>query len=188
MVGEGIIPRSICAMVMPLEEHTVRKTLSIITITILLSVSATWTAARQARTPPAQVPSIDETLKNMRADLQAQRSDMIAKNVTLTSAQAAKFWPIFEKYQGEQNAIMDEQLKSLQQYVDNIDKMDDAGALALIKAHLDRDARMVALRLKWLPSFQEVLPTKLAVRVMQIDRRLSLAHQAQFASLIPLVH
>ena len=66
------------------------------------------------------------------------------------------------------------------------DRLDDAGALGLINAHFDRDARMVALRRKWLPQFQDALGTKLAVRVMQIDRRLSLAHQIRFAAKLSL--
>jgi hypothetical protein len=47
---------------------------------------------------------------------------------------------------------------------------------------------MVALRQRRLPEFQKVLPTKLAARAMQIDRRLSLAHQMEFSSQIPLIH
>jgi hypothetical protein len=35
---------------------------------------------------------------------------------------------------------------------------------------------------------QKVLPTRLAVRVMQLDRRLSLVHQIQMASEIPVVN
>ena len=132
--------------------------------------------------------SIDDTLRAIRSDLQGERSDIIAKNVTLTADQAAKFWPAFQQYQEEQNAIMDAQLKGIQQYVDNYERLDDAGALALINAHLDRDRSMNALRLKWLGEFQKTLPTKIAVRVIQIDRRLSLAHQIQFSALIPLVH
>jgi Spy/CpxP family protein refolding chaperone len=46
----------------------------------------------------------------MRADMQETRADIMAKNLTLTAAQAAKFWPLFETYQQEQNVIMDEQL------------------------------------------------------------------------------
>ena len=57
--------------------------------------------------------------------------------------------------------------------------LDDAAALALMKAHLDRDARMNALRQKWLGEFQKVLPGKLAARAMQIDRRLSLVGSAR---------
>jgi hypothetical protein len=47
---------------------------------------------------------------------------------------------------------------------------------------------MNALRQKWFGEFQKVLGTKLAVRAMQIDRRLSLVHQIQFAARIPLAH
>jgi hypothetical protein len=53
---------------------------------------------------------------------------------------------------------------------------------------LQRDAKMNALRQKWLGEFQKVLPTKLAVRAMQIDGRLSLAAQMEIASRIPLAH
>ena len=83
---------------------------------------------------------------------------------------------------------MDDQLKGIQQYIESFDNLNDASALGLINAHFDRDARMTTLRKKWLGEFQKVLGTKLAVRVMQIDRRLSLAHQLQFASKIPLAH
>jgi hypothetical protein len=113
---------------------------------------------------------------------------MIAKNVTLSSEQAAKFWPVFEQYQKEQSAIMEAQMKGIQEYVDRSLQLDDAGAIGLMNAHLERDARMAMLRQRWLGEFQKVLPTKLAVLVMQIDRRISLVHQLEFASRIPLVH
>ena len=159
------------------------------TILILLIISiAAVPAIAQTASKPAFTPSVDEGLKALRDDLQHSRADLMAKNMTLTAEQAAKFWPVFEKYQQEQNVIIDDQLKTIQQFVDSYDKLDDNGALALANAHLDRDAKMVALRRKWLPEFQKVLPTKLAVRAMQIDRRLSLAQQFEIAAHIPLVH
>jgi hypothetical protein len=82
---------------------------------------------------------------------------------------------------------MDEQMKGIQTYVEGFEKLDDAAALGLIKAHLDRDRKMAALREKWLGEFQKVLPTKVAVRVIQIDRRISNAHQVEFSARIPLV-
>ena len=83
---------------------------------------------------------------------------------------------------------MDDQLTSVQWFIENFEKADDAAALKLINAHFDRDTKMTALRQRWLGEFQTVLGTKLAVRVMQIDRRLSLAHQAYVTSKIPLIH
>ena len=157
--------------------------------TCLIGLSTVaWAVARQSHPVPVSAAIIDEMLQSVRADLQSSRSDIIAKNVALTSAQAAKFWPLFESYQNEQNVIMDDQLKGIQRYIDGFDSLDDSGAVGLINAHFDRDARMNALRKKWLGEFNNVLGAKLAVRVMQIDRRLSLAHQLEFATRIPLSH
>jgi hypothetical protein len=141
-----------------------------------------------ATSPATTVTTMDDVLKAIRSDLQGDRTDILAKNMTMNSEVAAKFWPMYEKYQSEQNVIMDDQLRGLQRYIESADTLDDAGALALINAHFDRDARMNTLRQKWFGEFQKVLGTKSAVRAMQIDRRLSLAHQVQFASRIPLAH
>jgi Spy/CpxP family protein refolding chaperone len=143
---------------------------------------------QQASTTTASAPTVDSVVKSVRADLQSSRADIMAKNLTLNAEQATKFWPVFNAYQKEQNAIIDDQLKGIRKYVDSYETLDDAAALSLMKAHLQRDAKMNSLRQKWLGEFQKVLPTKLAVRAMQIDGRLSLAAQMEIASQIPLVH
>ena len=132
--------------------------------------------------------SIDIVLKAVREDLQSSRSGIMAKNLTLTADQAAKFWPMFQQYQVAQNVIMDEQLKIIQRYVESYASLDDATATSLMNAHFDRDTRMNTLRQEWLKEFQTVLPTRLAVRAMQIDRRLGLMAQVELAARIPLVH
>jgi Spy/CpxP family protein refolding chaperone len=145
-------------------------------------------AAQQAQPVSTTPASMDEVLAAVRADMQATRADVMAKNLSMTAAEAAKFWPVYEAYQKEQNAIMDDHLKGVQRYIESFNTLDDAGALALIKAHLDRDERMNSLRQKALGDFQKVVGTKLAVRAIQIDRRLSLAYQLQIVSKIPLAH
>ena len=152
---------------------------------VVLCTVAISAAARQAR-PAAKPLSIDEVLTAYRADLQANRADVIRKNVPLTREQADRFWPMFERYEKEQSAIMDAQLRGIQNYILNSETMDDGAALSLAQAHLDRDANMAALRRQWLQEFLTVLPTKLAVRVIQIDRRISLAQQTEFTAQIPL--
>src|SRR5204863_4978992 len=122
---------------------------------------------------------------SIRADMQADRADLMAKNLSLSAEQAAKFWPVYAGYQKEQNVIMDEQLKGLQRYMETSETMDDAGALAFMNTHLSRDAKMTSLRQKALGDFQSVLGTKLAVRAIQIDRRLSLIYQLGMTQQIP---
>ena len=152
------------------------------------AVAQAQAPAKQASTTADSGRKVEDVIQAMRLDLQSSRADIMAKNMTLTADQAAKFWPVFQQYQQEQNVIMDDQLKGIQKYVDSYETLDDAAALALIQAHFDRDSRMNATRQKWLGEFQKVLPTRVAVRVMQIDRRLSLVHQIEYAAEIPLVH
>jgi Spy/CpxP family protein refolding chaperone len=159
-------------------------------IGILMVVSfAALTAFGQTADPkPPSAQTLEEAMKQLRSDSQAAKADVMAKNMTLSAEQAAKFWPLFETYQKEQNGIIDEQLKGIRTFVEKYDTLDDATAMTLMNAHIDRDAKMNALRKKWLGEFQKVLPSKLAVRAMQIDRRLSLAMQSEIASRIPLAH
>lgn len=149
-----------------------------------------WAASQQARPgapPQPPAPTAEDAVKAVRSDLATTRGAIIAKNVTFTPEQAARFWPLFESYQKEQSQILDEQMRGMQHYVDSYQSLDDTAALTLIHAHLDRDARINALRQTWLAEFLKVLPARLAVRVIQIDRRMSLAQQVEFTSKIPLV-
>jgi Spy/CpxP family protein refolding chaperone len=162
-----------------------------IAVAVCLLTVAGIASAQQARPATASTTTtttMDDVLKAIRADMQGDRADIMAKNMTLTSEQAAKFWPLFAVYQKEQDVIIDQQLRAVQTFMERFEELDDAGALALMKGHFDRDTQMNMLRQKWLTQFQQVLGTKLAVRAMQIDRRLSLVQQIGIAGRIPLVH
>ena len=144
-------------------------------------------ATQQTQPVSAKPQSIDDMLAAVRSDLLASRADIIAKNLTMTAEQSAKFWPVYDAYQKEHGALIEEQLKGVQRYIEAFDTLDDAGALALIKAHLGRDERMHAMRQKALLDLQRAVGTRLAARAIQIDRRLSLAHQLEIVSKIPLI-
>ena len=155
---------------------------------VAISAPAFSQNAAGAPAKPAAAPADPaKAMEDFRGDLQAKRADIMAKNISLSADQAAKFWPLYEQYQAEQNGIIDAQLKGTQEYADHYDTLDDAHALAYIEMLMKRDEAMAALRRKWLPEFQKVVPTTTAVRVIQIDRRLSTIGQAILSSQVPLV-
>lgn len=151
-----------------------------------LALVAILSGTALAQAPPP-APEVSKALDELRANLQAVRSDVLAKNITLTAAEAAKFWPMYEKYQAEQSVIMEAQFKGIKEYAANFEKMDDAKALAYIDSLLKRDEAITALRRKWLPEFSKVVRPATAVRVIQIDRRLGQSFQVDIASQVPLI-
>ena len=131
--------------------------------------------------------SREEVLASIEQDMRTARAEAVAKNLQLDKEQAARFWPVYERYVAELAPIFEEQMQGVKKYVESYDKLDDATALGLVNALIDRDAKMAALRTRWLVEFQKVLPGRLAAKFMQIDRRLSLATQTELAARIPLI-
>jgi hypothetical protein len=136
---------------------------------------------------PDQAATPDQMVAAFRADLMAKRSDIMAKSLTLTSEQAAKFWPLFEQFQKEEGVVVDGQLKATKQYGERLPELSDKDAVAYVEALLARDTKMNQLHAKWLAKFQSVVPAKTAARAIQIDRRLGQVTQVGLSSQIPLI-
>jgi len=145
-----------------------------------------WSVDAPAETS-ATVPTPEQATEQFRVDMQAIAADVMAKGLTLTAEQAAKFWPMFEAFQKEQKAIIDEQLKSLIKYGNTYRTMTDTDALAYANSLLQRDQKIHDLRLKYLAKFQSVVPPRIAARAIQLDRRLGLVAQVKISSQVPLI-
>jgi Spy/CpxP family protein refolding chaperone len=156
-------------------------------MTLMLS-GAAWSAETTpiSMTPPP-APTDQQIVDQFRTELKAQRADVMAKGLTLTSEQAAKFWPLYEAYQKEQDQTVEGQLKATQKYGASFQSLNDADALAYVTALLERDQKVHDLRIKWLAKFQTVVPPKVAARAIQLERRMGLVTQIKLSSQIPLV-
>jgi hypothetical protein len=161
-------------------------TKSIFMLLGLLFVAPAWSADTPAGSNATQ-PTTEQVMEQFRNDMQAVAADVMAKGLTLSAEQAAKFWPMFELFQNEQKAIIDEQIKSLMKYQQTYKAMTDADALAYANSLLQRDQRVHALYLKYLAKFQEVVPPRVAARAIQLERRLGLVAQVKVSSLVPLI-
>lgn len=161
----------------------------VLALVVATPAAAFAQVAPATETAAATAPMVtsEQVLKDYRNNMQATRANVIAKALTLTADEAAKFWPLFEKYQQEQNVIIDSQARAIQRFAEQYKTLTDADALDHIQAQLERDEKMSALRRKWLGEFQKILSPRNAARVIQVDRRLSNLAQVQLSSEIPLV-
>lgn len=164
------------------------KTKSFVTLLglLLLCMTPGWSPAEQA-SETAATSTTEQVMEQFRNDLQAAAADVMAKGLTLTAEQAAKFWPMFEAFQKEQKSIIDEQLQALAKYQETYKTMSDADALFYANSLLQRDQKIHDLRVKYLTKFQEVVPARIAARAIQLDRRLGLVGQVKISSQVPLI-
>lgn len=129
----------------------------------------------------------DRDVNLLRKNLRSQRKQLIAANLQLSDAEAAKFWPVYDQYVTELMAINDKKFAVIQDYADNWGKLTDQQSLMLIRQWTDFDMQISQLRQKYVPIVAKALGGKKTATFMQLDRRIAMMVELQVASQMPLV-
>jgi hypothetical protein len=129
----------------------------------------------------------DKDIQLLRQDVRSQKKQIVAANMQLTTAEAEKFWPVYDQYTADMTKLGDTRVTLIKQYAQNYDSLTDAQANDLLEKWGALDESVVQLRLKYIPIFEKVVSGKKTALFFQIDRRLTLIVDLQVASAIPLV-
>jgi len=144
-----------------------------------------------AQTAPASAQpqaASDQDIQALRQDLRNQRKEITAQNMTLTADEATKFWPIFDQYRKEAIKPNDDRWALIKNYAANYNTMTDAQAQDYITKSNTIDEQLLALRMKYVPTFEKVISPKKTALWVQIDRRIDLLINLQLSSVIPMVN
>ena len=143
---------------------------------------------------PAAEPAAAAAAEPTEADLQvllntvrANRRALVSLNLNLTADEAAKFWPLFERYQAEMNAIGDRVLALVEDYAANFATLANDKALQLMTDYLAAEAERVKVRQTWLPQFAAVLPGRTVARFYQLENKLDALVRYDLAATIPVI-
>ena len=129
----------------------------------------------------------NKDIELLRANLRANRKNLMAQNMNLTADEATKFWPIFDQYRKEAIKPNDERWALIKEYAANYNTMTDAQAQDYIQRATDVDRQLLALRLRYVPIFEKVISAKKVALWYQIDRHIDLMINLQLSSVIPMV-
>ena len=129
----------------------------------------------------------DQDIALLRQDIRSKKKQLIAANLTLTDAEATRFWPMYDQYAADLSKIDDSKYAAIKEYAQNWGSVTDERATSLAKQVLDVDVSVAQLRQKYLSTFQTVLPGKKLATFFQLDRRLNTLIDVELASQIPLV-
>jgi len=153
---------------------------------VCLQAPAARGQAAQSQPTPNQA-QLDKDVSLLRQDLRSQKKQLIAANLNLTADEATKFWPVYDQYSAELQKLGDQKYALIKEYAQGFGSLTDDQALSLAKRSLALDEQTAALRAKYLPLVNKVIPGKKAATFFQLDRRIALLMDLQLASEIPLV-
>jgi Spy/CpxP family protein refolding chaperone len=143
--------------------------------------------AQKSETPASGSTVSEQDIELLRSDIRSTKKQIIAANMNLTDAEVQKFWPVYDAYTQETTKLGDSRLALIKEYANHYEDMTDAQAESLVNKMAALDEQTATLRQQWIPKFAKVLSGKQNALFFQLDRRINLLLDLQFAANIPLV-
>ena len=157
-----------------------------------LLVAAAMPAASQTTAAPTTGLTAEEQaeMEQLRAQLAAGKREIVRQNLELTDAEAAKFWPRYEKYQAELQGFNRRIGDGVDRYASayNSGSVNDAQAKTLGTEMLKLEADELKAKQKMFADVSKILPAKKATRYMQIENKVRALIRYEMAADIPLVN
>lgn len=150
---------------------------------LLMAVLALGLSATPGRAGEADKANLDILLDTIRAN----RKALVAANLPLTDEEAGKFWPVYDRYQGEMNGVQDRVVKIIQDYSASFKNLPDDKAMKLADDWLSAEGDRVKIRRTYLDEFAKVLPGRKVVRFYQIENKMDAVLRYDLAREIPVV-
>ena len=164
-----------------------KKLIPIVTLALASMACGEYVKAQPMAPPSDQHVISDQDIQLMRQDIRSHKKQLVAQSLTLTDAEATRFWPIYDRYVAELIKINDKKFALIQQYADQYATISDDQALTFAKQWTDMDTQVSQLRQKYIAIVAQALTGKLAATFAQIDRRMTMMIDLQLSTKMPLV-
>ena len=140
--------------------------------------------------PAFAEPASDTNMQILKEKLKSDKKLLIASNMDLTDAEAKQFWPVYDAYQKDLEAINKQLGKTIQDYADafNNGNLPNDTATKLLNEALSVEEQEVKLKRTYVDKLAKVLPATKVARYIQMETKIRSVIKFEMAQEIPLVH
>jgi hypothetical protein len=163
--------------------NTMSKIRLLLVSALILGLSAAAGRTAEPRGGEAAKADLDVLVNAIRAN----RKAVVAVNLKLTDDEATKFWPIYDRYQKEINAVGDRLVALIGDYTQNFRDMSNDKAMKLVDDYLAVEADRVKVRRAYVEEFAKSLPGVKVARFYQIENKMDAVIRYELASTIPVI-
>ena len=158
-----------------------------LTKTVALLIAVLFLIPAFAQSATADKPA--DNMQFLRDKIKADKKLVVAENMQLTESEAKGFWPVYEAYQKDLQAINKRTAAMIKSYADawNTQSMDNEKAKKLTSEFLAIQADEVKLQQSYVPKLNKVLPATKVARYLQIENKIRALIKYELAGGIPLV-
>ena len=123
----------------------------------------------------------------LRSDVKAQRKDIVTQLMQFSDSDAAKFWPIFEQYDGELAKIGEGRVQLIVDYARNYENLTNDQADALMSKAFELEAQRAQLKKKYFDKMKAVVSATQATKFFLIENQMQHIVDLQISAELPVV-
>jgi hypothetical protein len=160
---------------------------SLLTALLACGPPPLWAQDNAQPAPKSDAQNIQAYIDLLRANVRQQKGEMMGAVMQLSAADAAKFWPIYEKYDAELAKLNDQRVANIKEYASSYDQMTDEKADELIHKAMSYRKQRSELLAKYYELVKQSLGGITAARFVQVEDQLLLIIDLQIDSSLPVV-
>lgn len=125
----------------------------------------------------------------IRTDVRAQKAVLVGETLSLTTEQAAAFWPIYEEYEGELKMIWDSHLELIEAYAASYDSMTDEVANTLAEWAMELEIQRIQLLRETFREMadHEAIGAVTAAHFIQVENRIDMLVNMEIMTDLPML-
>jgi hypothetical protein len=125
----------------------------------------------------------------LREKVKADKKLLVASNMKLTEEEGKAFWPIYDSYQKDLQALNERLLKTIHAFADAYNKgpVADDTAQKLMEEYIKIEEDEAAMKRAYMPKLETAVSPAKTARYLQIETKIRSAFKYDLAKEIPLV-
>jgi hypothetical protein len=152
----------------------------------VLAATMVFASTAIAQEPPTKAA---DNMQILMDKVRADKKLLVANNMKLTEDEAKAFWPVYDAYQKDLQALNARYEKGLKAYADAYNKGPVANETAkqLLDEMLAIDEAEVQLKRSFVPKLEKALPMSKVARYLQLETKIRSAVRYDLSRRIPLL-
>jgi hypothetical protein len=121
----------------------------------------------------------------MRAEFRKNKAAWVGSQMNLSASEGEVFWRVYAEYERELIALNDKRIESINDYLENFDKMSSEKASAVLARYFANQRARISLREKYASKISRVLSPVVGLRFAHVEAQIALVIEAELAARLP---
>ena len=135
----------------------------------------------------AQDANIDSDIEVLRANIRADKMQLVTDEMHLSDDEAKTFWPLYREYDADLTKLNDQKVDLLKEYASSYDNLTSQQVQSLARRNFELQKARVDLRERYFARIAHGVSPQTAARFVQVEDRIDLLLNLQLAASVPMV-